>query len=297
MTRSPHRRARTLALAGFFAGAAAAGASPDEKVPVPAPPAFDQDDPSLYGQQLAVYNDQRNAGWVDEVAQGRMTLFDADGDSVERSFSRMVLEGAQAGDRLIIRFASPAEIKGVAALTHENSGSSDDNWLYLPANQRVRRISGANNTASFQGTEFTYEDLSNLDPHEYAWRFVRETTIRRGDEEIPVFQLTARPTYADTGYSKLVVYLHRTAWRQERVEYFDLAGKLLKTRESSGWLQHHERFWRAHRIEMANHQTGKRTLLEIGKTFLDLSRYRSSRTNQPRPNLTPAVFTTRSLAR
>ena len=132
-------------------------------VPVPPQPEFTKNDPVAYGKQLASYMATFDEGWVDEVGQGTMTLFDSDGDSVRRTILRMIHERAVEGDKLIVKFMSPAEIKGVAALTHENPGRSDDNWLYLPATKRVRRVSGANNTASFQGTEFTYEDLSSLD--------------------------------------------------------------------------------------------------------------------------------------
>ena len=212
-------------------------------------------------------------------------------------FSRLALEQPTEGDRLIIKFLSPAEIKGVAALTHENVGGADDNWLYLPANKRVRRISGANNTASFQGTEFTYEDLAILDQREFNWRFYEETTLTRegSDEAIPVFKLEAKPTYDDTGYSRLVVYYHRENFRQERVEYYDLAGKHLKTRDSSDWQHTHGRFWRQFLIDMQNHQTGKRTTLKVERQFLDLSRYTSKKTGKPRTNLKVDQFTTRSL--
>ncbi|MEM7230834.1 MAG: outer membrane lipoprotein-sorting protein [Planctomycetota bacterium] len=265
------------------------------KVPVPTPPKFHVEDASQYGLEIATYADRYDSGWVDEVSQGSMTLYDADGDSVRRSYLRKSLEFEKKGDKTVIKFLSPAEIKGVSALTHENPGSSDDNWLYLPASKRVRRISGANNTASFQGTEFTYEDLSNIDPREYKWRHLGKATVKRGTKDEPVFKLDARPTYKDTGYSRLVVYIHQTTWRQERIEYYDKAGKLLKTRNSSGWRLVHSRFWRPRIIEMTNHQTGKRTKLMTPKLFLNLSLYPSKRTGKSRKNLTESSFTTRAI--
>ena len=264
-------------------------------VAIPEQPAFTKDDPAAYGRQLMQYKDLYDQGWFDEVAQGVMTLYDAGGDSVRRTYRRMGLEDAKEGDRYLIKFLSPAEIKSVAALTHENSGSTDDNWLYLPANKRVRRISGANNTASFQGTEFTYEDLASLDVAEYEWRFLEETTLTRDGEELPVFKLDAVPTYDDTGYSRLTVYIHRELWRHERIEFFDKAGKLLKTRESAEWNNFHGRFWREKTIAMTNHQTGKKTVLEQGKSFVNLSLYPSKKTGKPRKNLTKEQFTTRAL--
>ena len=264
-------------------------------VPFPEPPAFDASNPEAHGEAIALFADRFDHGWTDEVTRGRMTLFDAGGDSVQRTFSRMVLEDFEAGDKIIVRFLEPAEIKGVAALTHEQPGDSDDNWLYLPANKRVRRISGANKTASFQGTEFTYEDLSNLEIVEYDWRFLDEATLARDGEEVPVYRVEARPNYKDTGYSRIVVSWHRDEWRRERIEYYDKSGKHLKTQDSADWKLYHGRFWRAHHIVMDNHQTGKRTELEQQKTFLDLSKYKSSRTGKARSNLSDAQFTTQAL--
>lgn len=289
----------TLLISALAAAALAVSSTQvvEDKARMPAAPAFTPDDPVAYGAQIAAHADATASGWVDEVMQGTMTLFDADGDSVRRTFTRMVLEEPVEGDKLIIKFLSPAEIKGVSALTHENVGSSDHSWLYLPANKRVRRISGANNTASFQGTEFTYEDLANLDPREFEWRFSEVTTLKRPGEEAetPVFKLTAKPTYDDTGYSRLVVYYHRENFRQERVEYYDLAGKHLKTRESGEWHLAHDRFWRQFIVDMENHQTGKRTTLKVDRQFLDLSRYTSKKTGKARTNLSTEQFTTRAL--
>lgn len=271
------------------------GKKDEKKSSLPSEPTFDKSNPATYGKQIAEYKDQVDQGWVDEISQGSMTLFDADGDSVRRTFTRMVYERVKEGDKIIIKFSTPAEIKGVTALTHENPGSTDDNWLYLPSNKRVRRISGANNTASFQGTEFTYEDLANLDPREYDWRFLEETELDRGGKKIPVYKVEAKPTYKDTGYSRLLIYVHRDHWRQERAEFFDLAGKHLKTRDSTGWNHIHGRFWREKNLEMTNHQTGKKTVLDQQRQFLDLSRYKSKKTGKPRKGLKESFFTTRAI--
>ena len=104
------------------------------------------------------------------------------------------------------------------------------------------------------------------------------------------------PTYADTGYSRLTIYLDPQTW-QVQVDYYDLAGALLKTRYESSFTQFHDRFWRATRIEMRNTQNGKRTILDIDNQLLNLSLYPDSRTGEPRQNLTESVFTTRALLR
>ena len=264
-------------------------------VPIPDRPEFSTEDPVAHGEQVAAHADLYDRGWIDEVTRGRMTLYDAGGDSVERTFSRLVLEDSTVGDKIIVRFLTPAEIKGVAALTHERAGDSDDNWLYLPANKSVRRISGANKTASFQGTEFTYEDLSNLEVAEYDWRYLDESTIEREGGSVPVLRVEASPNYKDTGYSRIVVHYHTETFRRERIDYYDKAERLLKTLDSAEWQAHHGRFWRANLLDMVNHQTGKRTVLRQERSYVNLSKYPDPRSGEPRANLDDSRFTTQAL--
>ena len=107
--------------------------------------------------------------------------------------------------------------------------------------------------------------------------------------------MEAKPNYAETGYSRIIVFFNRENWRRGRIEYYDKAGRHLKTQDSSKWKLMHDRFWRAMRFDMDNHQTGKRTVLEIERTFVDMSQYKSSKTGEPRPNLTDAQFTTQAI--
>ncbi len=258
-------------------------------VSVPPLPTFDQSDSVRFGTALAKYTEEVDAGWVDQYSKSKMTLYDARGDKVTRKVVQAILEGKN-GDKSIVRFMSPPDIRGVAALVHEKPGGTDDSWLYLPASRRVRRISGANRTSSFQGTEFTYEDLSSLSVERYSWKFIKKGRV--GSE--PVYLLEARPRYRDTGYSKIVVSLHQKFFRSERLVYFDKAGRRLKTLSSADWRHVHGRFWRPRKQEMANHQTRKRTTLETTSLHMNMALYPSKKGGK-RKNLSEALFTRRAL--
>jgi hypothetical protein len=262
-------------------------------VDIPAQPPFKKADANAYGLQLAQYTEVFDTGWVDQYSKSKMTLVDGRGDTVERAVTQTILEG-QDGDKSIVKFMSPAEIRGVAALVHEHPSATDDNWLYLPASRRVRRVSGANRTASFQGTEFTFEDLSTLIVKRYDWKFLGEEEITSDGKKEKVFKLEAKPNYKDTGYAKLIIYLNATKWRGERIDYYDLAGQRLKTLTNSKWTHQHNRFWRASRVEMSNHQTRKKTIIEVSSVFLNLSLYKR-KDGSPRANLTDKHFTKRVL--
>ena len=263
-------------------------------VPVPEIPEWDQSSPETYGRQLADHADLFDTGWKDSYSKSKMTLYDATGDSVVRSTVQLTLERSD-GDKSIVRFQTPAEIKGVGALTHEKLEGNDDNWLYLPATKRVRRISGANKTASFQGTEFTYEDLSNRIVAKYTWKYLDDREVESDGEKVMTHAVEAIPKYANTGYARLVVYVNPASWRQERMDFFDKADRLLKVLTNSNWQLHHGRFWRAKVVTMDNVQTKKRTVIESEAQLMNLSLYKSKRTGKMRKNLSDKQFTTQAL--
>jgi hypothetical protein len=289
MNASARRVVTFFALAGLTSAGGAALAQNKSGVPIPPVPKFDKSDAQRYGKAIAYYMDERDRGWRDTYERAKMTLVDARGSRVDREVVFMILEQPE-GDKTIVRFQTPADIRGITALIHEHPGGIDDTWLYLPAARRTRRISGANRTASFQGTEFTYEDLARLTVQNYTWRFLADATV--GKE--PVYKLEAKPSYKDTGYSKLIVYINKNQWRMEKVEFFDRAGRLLKTLSQTRWQNFHGRFWRAATQAVVNHQTSKSTQIEASSLFVNLSLYKR-RDGTARNNLTADQFTKRAL--
>ncbi len=289
MNRSFKRLVVLTALASLVPAGSALADQNTSGVPIPPVPKFDSGNAANYGKQLAYYTDQRDSGWRDYYAKATMTLTDARGDKVTRDVLFKILEGGN-GNKTVVRFQSPADIRGVAALIYEHPGSTDDSWLYLPSNRRTRRISGANRTASFQGTEFTYEDLSQVVVENYTWKFLGNGTAGSAQ----VYKLEAKPNYKDTGYSKIVAYLNKDLWRWEKAEFYDKANRLLKTVTFSNWRQYHGRFWRANSYTMVNHQTRKSTKIDATSMFLNLSRYKK-KDGSTRENMTEEQFTKRAL--
>lgn len=292
-TRTFQRPVALLAL-GYVMSVAGGAAFADKNtsgVPVPAVPKFNKSNALSYGKALAYYMDKRDTGWRDFYAKANMTLTDARGDKVHRKITYLILERPE-GDRTLVRFLSPPDVRGVATLVHDHPGKTDDTWLYLPASRRTRRISGANRTASFQGTEFTYEDLARLKVQNYTWKFLGNATVKGQ----PYYKLEAKPNYRDTGYSKLIVFIHQKHWQIEKIEYFDKAKRHLKTYTKAKWKRFHGRFLRASHLLMVNHQTKKSTLIELDPVYLNLSLYKR-KDGSRRSNLKASLFTKRALGR
>lgn len=285
-------RRRALLASALVSVALTAGvafAANTSGVSVPSAPSFSQGDAVKKGTAIARHAEKYDAGWVDQYSKSKMSLIDARGDKVTRQVVQAILEGKR-GDKSVVRFMAPADIRGVSALTHEKVGGTDDNWLYLPASRRVRRISGANRTSSFQGTEFTYEDLSTLSVERYKWKYLKSDKVH--GQKVHVVE--ARPNYRDTGYSKIVAFINQSNFRPEKIDYYDKAGRKLKTLENSKFKQVHGRFWRAMKQEMKNHQTKKRTIIEVSSLRLNMSLY-PGKNGAKRENLKSSLFTRRAL--
>ena len=108
----------------------------------------------------------------------RMKLFDRHGRARERVLTLIAMRGGKPGtpdgDRLLIRFSYPADIRGTSFLVWEHPAAEDERFLYLPSLARVRRIAGAETQESFVGSDFTYEDIGGREFDEYTYAIVDE---------------------------------------------------------------------------------------------------------------------------
>src|SRR5438105_12802241 len=113
----------------------------------------------------------------------RMTLFDRHGRVRERALTIVTLRGrgnpgaaktAPDGDRLLIRFTYPADIRGTSFLVWEHPKTDDERFLFLPSLGRVRRIAGSEAQESFVGSDFSYEDIGGREFDDYTYAFADE---------------------------------------------------------------------------------------------------------------------------
>ena len=102
-----------------------------------------------------------------------MILKNANGQKSTRAMNSQTLEVVNDGDKSMISFMEPKDVKGTAMLTYSHKTESDDQWLFLPAIKRVKRISSNNKSGPFMGSEFAYEDLSSQEVEKYTYEYVR----------------------------------------------------------------------------------------------------------------------------
>src|SRR5262245_14938994 len=110
--------------------------------------------PEAEGLRIAKLVDDASSGYQGEEAQLTLALVNAHGDRIERKMAARIKEFADDGDRSLITFSWPADVKGTRLLTWTHKTNDDDQWLYLPEGNRVRRIASGNKSGSFMGSEF-----------------------------------------------------------------------------------------------------------------------------------------------
>jgi outer membrane lipoprotein-sorting protein len=209
------------------------------------------------GLAIAVEADKRDTGWKDEQADLTMILRNRQGQTSERAIRTKSMEVAHDGDKSLSIFDSPRDVQGTAFLSHTHPTKPDDQWLYLPALKRVKRIASNNKSGPFMGSEFAYEDISSQEVEKYKYKWLRDETYDGKD----TFVVERTPTYEHSGYTKQITWIDKKMYQPLKIEFYDRKDALLKTLTYHDYKQYLGKYWRAGRMEMVNHQTNKSTTL------------------------------------
>jgi hypothetical protein len=213
------------------------------------------------GFEIAARSDRSDLGFGDSEVELQMILKNAAGQESTRSLKIATLEKPDetVGDKSLVLFDTPRDIEGTALLSHAKILDPDDQWLYLPALKRVKRISSSNKSGPFVGSEFAFEDFTAIELNKFDYRYVGEEAC--GDLVCDVVERT--PRYENSGYTKQVSWVDQADFQLRKVEFYDRRGDLLKVLELNDY-RNYEGIWRAHVLSMTNVQTNKQTDLVYG---------------------------------
>lgn len=213
--------------------------------------------PEEQGKEIAIEADERDNGFGDMEVDLEMVLRNAQGDEIKRSQRNKTLEVADKtlGDKSLIIFDNPRDVAGTAFLTFSKVLEPDDQWLYLPSLKRVKRISSKNKSGPFVGSEFAYEDISSQEVNKYTYKYLR--TEPCGDMQC--FVIERFPAYEYSGYTKQVAWIDTAEFRPIKIDFYDRKSELLKTLTYDNYKQYLDKYWRADKMSMKNHQTNKST--------------------------------------
>lgn len=214
--------------------------------------------PEEKGLAIVMEADTRDKGFGDYTANMTMILRNKHGKESKRKIRTRTLEVSNDGDKSLSIFDTPRDVKGTAFLSFSHKVGDDEQWLYLPALKRVKRINSRNKSGSFMGSEFAYEDIASQEVEKYTYKHLREEELNGVlcyvGESYPV-------DTKNSGYTKRITWMDTAEYRVFKVDYYDRKKSLLKTLTVDGYQQYLGKYWRAGSMEMVNHQSGKSTTL------------------------------------
>ncbi|MDR2111218.1 MAG: outer membrane lipoprotein-sorting protein [Spirochaetaceae bacterium] len=162
-------------------------------------------------------------------------------------------------EKVFMIFKTPRDVAGTKYLSFSYDDDRDDDvWLYLPAMQRVRRVSGSGKNDDFMGTDFTYEDMGSRNLN-------KDTFSLRGEETLngePCWVVEARAKDRRDPYGRRVIWVRKDSYVINAVDYYDRQDRLLKELRVSG-IRRIDGIWTALRMEMTNVRNRHSTVIEM----------------------------------
>jgi len=199
-------------------------------------------------------------------ATSTMTIFDGKGRQRVRQVAQ-VSKLYDDGDteKKLIRFLSPADVKGTGFLSFDYEDKDDDMWLYMPALRKTRRIVSSEKSKSFMGSEFSYSDITPPTLSDFAFTLLREEDVNG----IPCWKIEMTPNDDDiadeNGFSKKITWIAKTDFVVRKSVYYDLDGELHKelTVHEIRELDPQNHKYRLIHLEMENKQNERRSVLKV----------------------------------
>ena len=187
---------------------------------------------ALNGREIMEKVNARDTG-DRSITEMEMILIDKKGNKRVRKLKTFGLEKGKDSLSLMF-FLSPADVRNTGFLTfdYDESGKDDDQWLFLPALRKTKRIAAGDKSGSFMGSDLNYSDMSSPDLDLYDYTLMKETEVK-GNK---VWQIKSVPkTKAEaekSGYSKSVVFIRqdnyvmirgvRWVYKKKRNKYLDV---------------------------------------------------------------------------
>ncbi|OPX27531.1 MAG: hypothetical protein B1H07_00975 [Campylobacteraceae bacterium 4484_166] len=234
---------------------------------------------AVTNKEVAKKSDEITDGFVSSKSNMTMILINASNQKTIRKLKSYILEGKD-GDKSLLEFLTPADVKGTKMLTYEHIDKDDDQWLYLPALKRAKRIASSNKSGSFMGSEFSYEDTANSSWEKFKYKDTLEDVVLDG---VKCYKGERYPIDKNSGYTKQITWVDKDSYLIKRIDYFDRKNELLKTAIFSDWKKI-DGIYLMGKIHMTNLQNKKQTILKwsdrqikVGLTTKDFTKRKLKR--------------------
>ncbi len=205
--------------------------------------------------------DENRFGFDTGVAEVHLNVTDRNGYVKTQVLeSKADKKGAGGLRRALITFLLPKDVTGTKFLSIERADGNDEQWLYLPALRRKRRIRGAAKQGRFMGTDFSYADLEFGDLRDATVQKKPDTTL--GKKKRPVWLIEVLPKAKNQGYSRIIMWIDKTFYIPLKIEFYDRGEKLLKVLSVLKLKKRAGKPY-ASKIRMRNVQANTSTIMEV----------------------------------
>ena len=208
----------------------------------------------------------RDIGWGNSQSEMFMTLRTRKGQEIVRQMRSKSFEVSGDGDKALTIFDTPLDVKGTAFLSFSHATGNDDQWIYLPAMKRVKRVASKNKSGPFLGSEFAFEDLSSFELEKFSFNYLGDDTVNSH----AMFKISMDPVDPYSGYTRADAWVDKEHYRVHKIDFYDRRNSLLKTLTISDYKLYNEKYWRADKQNMVNHKTGKSTDIVIKNLEFDV---------------------------
>jgi outer membrane lipoprotein-sorting protein len=189
----------------------------------------------------------------------RMLLIDSKGEEKERRIQTLSLTDNELTKTITV-FLTPASVRNTRFLTIEKASGGDDQWIYLPALGKVKRIAATETGGSFMGSDFTYADMASTS---YEAAEATHTIVRQETYATRPSHVVESIPLKSSDYGKTITWVDSERYVALRVEFYGSdASTLLKILTSES-VENMEGRWLARKMTMQTLSTGHRTAIEI----------------------------------
>lgn len=197
----------------------------------------------------------------------QMDIVEEDGTVKTRLIETWTIEDKEGLEHQVMVFHSPASVKDTRFLQIENKDRDDDQWIYLPALKKVRRIAASEKDSSFMGSEFTYEDLKSKEIEDYSHTLLREGEFNGYDCWV-VESIPKNPK--DSDYEKIIQWVVKDpdVLMAIKLELYKKANALQKIATFLD-LKKISGYWTPQKTTMENVQNNRKTILILMKVEHD----------------------------
>ena len=186
---------------------------------------------ALTGEDIAkkMYNSNRDK---DLVTKTKMTLIDKSGSKRERTFFTFSLDNNHYDSQSLIFFTEPAKIKKVGLLIHNAKEGDANQWLYLPALKKSRRISSGKKSGRFVSSDLTYQDLEDREVELDNHKLLKEEKIK--GKKYYIVERTPKKASSSI-YTKVISWVDASNWLVKKANFYKGKKSVHKTINSANF--------------------------------------------------------------